>query len=108
MTIINTNVTDKRALYNLTSQSVRKAKIDELPKGADIKIDAYALFEDMDSAGEIKKVFACDVSGKLHASASPTLIRSVEEILTVFGGIDEVVLHEDKSKSGRRFIYFAF
>ena len=112
MKIIKTseNLNQKDA-FKLT-QAMRSRKAQDLTAAESIKIEKFVLFdkeETDENTGEITSVevlaFTLEGDSNVFATVSPTFIKafnSIEE--NGFAG-EELVVLEDVSKAGRKFIY---
>lgn len=78
-------------------------------KGDVIELDVYALYEDVNSNGEIKRIFSCRTkNGEIFATNSPTFTGDFDRMRTMFAEFDEEV-HSIQvvagiSRSGREYI----
>lgn len=112
MKIIKTseNLNEKDA-FKLT-QAMRSRKAQDLTAAESIKIEKFVLFdkeETNEETGEVTSVevlaFTLEGDSTVFATVSPTFIKAFNAIEeNGFAGEDLVIL-EDVSKAGRKFIY---
>ena len=112
MKIIKTseNLNQKDA-FKLT-QAMRSRKAQDLTAAESIKIDKFVLFdkeETDDDTGEITSVevlaFTLEGDSTVFATVSPTFIKAFNAIEENGFAGEELVVLEDISKAGRKFIY---
>ena len=112
MRIIKTseNLNQKDA-FKLT-QAMRSRKAQDLTAAESIKIDKFVLFdkeEANEDTGEITSVevlaFTLEGDATVFATISPTFIKAFNAIEENGFSGEELVILEDVSKAGRKFIY---
>lgn len=111
MTIVKTNVTDKKRRFALThAQNARK--VQDLV-GQTIAINDYVLYKDGAAPAEgepdnRKLVLSLELDGDVYGTISKTFIDSAMDIIEEFEGSDEpwaISIEASSSKNGRQFIY---
>lgn len=105
MKLIRTNIehiqNDKKTLYKLT-----RARGDKMSdREGKFPVDAYLLYEDENSKGEIQEVLAVLSGGEKLETVSPTFIREFNAICDIMGNDPfAIIIVHGKSKGGRNFI----
>lgn len=112
MKIIKTSENlNQKDVFKLT-QAMRSRRAQDLAAAESIKIDKFVLFdkeETNDETGEETSVevlaFTLEGDSSVFATVSPTFIKSFNAIEENGFAGEELVVLEDVSKAGRKFIY---
>lgn len=105
--IYKSEKTTAKDLYDLT-MNPEIQKMTSI-KGDTIMIDVCALYEDVNSKGEIQKVFSVRTdNGEIFATNSPTFTADFDRMRTMFAEfgeeIHQITIVPGTSRSGREFI----
>lgn len=111
MNILNTSATisrlpeteQRKAVYGLTHPATCKKIIDLA--GRTIHVDQWVIAEDVDGkTGELRNVYYLKTEGEIYASISPTFGRQFNDIVEIFGDVEDIRIVTGKSKNGREFV----
>ena len=107
MNIIDTNIAnindDKKAAYKLTR--AKGVNVKDLATGDKLKVDAWALYTDVNTKGTEQTVLAIISGDKKYHSISPTFQRDFADIVSLMDGEDfAIIITKATSKAGREFV----
>lgn len=100
MNIILTKNFDKADIY-----TVRHGDCDKLSKhaGEELTVNGYAIYEDVDREGEVRKIAAMKTNAGFMATNSATFVDHFRDAAELLGDVTKIRVVKKTSRNGREY-----